>query len=154
LPLIKIKNPDIEFWAVGRDPDKKLLEIANQNPAVHITGEVDDIRQYIEDAYIYIVPLRIGGGVRLKITEAMAMAKPVVSTSIGSEGLNVKDKSNILIADTPEDFADCVNRLLSDENECIRLGNSARTLMENEYDWEVVVEKLERSYLNLIDHAK
>ena len=105
LPLIAQRTPDVTLNVVGRKPTRKLLALAQDNPAVRVTGAVDDIRPSISGAAVYVVPLRIGGGTRIKIFEAMAMESAVVSTRIGAEGLPVTDGDNILLAESPEDFA-------------------------------------------------
>jgi glycosyltransferase involved in cell wall biosynthesis len=101
LPLIKQRIPDVHLTIVGRNPYHSLLELAKRDSALTVTGRVDDVRGYIEAAVAFIVPIRIGGGTRLKIYEAMAMEKPVISTTIGAEGLPVHDGAQLLIADTP-----------------------------------------------------
>lgn len=134
-PTVKRRCPQMQVFFVGRNPspDVKALE---QQQGVFITGTVDDIRPYIADAAVYIVPLRIGGGSRLKILEAMAMKKAIVSTAVGAEGLKVENGRHLLIADTPEQFAEAVERCL--ENEPLRrcLGANGRTLVEEQYRWE------------------
>jgi glycosyltransferase involved in cell wall biosynthesis len=97
-----------------------------------------------------IVPLRIGGGTRLKIFEAMAMSKAVVSTTVGAEGLPVRMGENILLADTPHDFADCVVSLLRDANARKRLGDSARVLVQERYSWPKVAESFARTLQDVI----
>ncbi|MCX6830416.1 MAG: glycosyltransferase family 4 protein [candidate division Zixibacteria bacterium] len=141
LPLIRRKTSDIEAVFVGQDPPpqiKKLGEI----PAVKIVGQVDDVRPYVMKAAVYIVPLRIGGGTRLKIVEALAMGKAVVSTSVGAEGLLVTDGKEISLADSPEQFATAVERLLNDGDLRARLGRAGRELVEKHYDWNRLAEKL------------
>jgi glycosyltransferase involved in cell wall biosynthesis len=106
---------------------------------------VDDIRPYVHAAAIYVVPLRIGGGTRIKIFEAMAMGKPVVSTTIGAEGLPVTDGKNILIADDPVTFAARTVELLKQPGECRRLGQAARVLVESRYGWGTVTKVVEHA---------
>src|SRR5262245_49218741 len=110
LPIIKKMLPAVTVTVVGRNPSAALLEIGNRDASFVVTGWVEDVRPYLERAAVCIVPIRIGGGTRLKIFEAMAMEKPVVSTSIGAEGLPVDHGSELLIADTPEEFAGAVVR--------------------------------------------
>ncbi len=97
---------------VGRNPSRKLQELRKRESSITVTGRVEDVRPYMEDAAAYIVPLRIGGGTRLKIYEAMAMEKPTISTTVGAEGLNIDNGEDILLADTPSDFATAVVRVL------------------------------------------
>jgi sugar transferase (PEP-CTERM/EpsH1 system associated) len=135
LPLVKRRIPDVHLTIVGRNPYPSLLELAQRDPALTVTGRVDDVRRYIEDAVAFIVPIRIGGGTRLKIYEAMAMEKPVISTTIGAEGLPVHDGAQLLIADDANTFADAVVRVLSDSEFATRLGNSAAQLVRQNFGW-------------------
>jgi sugar transferase (PEP-CTERM/EpsH1 system associated) len=140
LPLIKQEYPDVSLEVVGRSPSRKLQALAEREKSLHLTGWVDDIRPFVARAAVCIVPLRIGGGTRLKIFEAMAMSKAVVSTSVGAEGLPVRSGENILLADTPQDFAQAVLSLLNDPDQCQRLGIAARTLVEENYSWRKIAE--------------
>src|SRR5918911_2970553 len=125
LPLIRERVPQVTLTVVGRDPFPGLVELSRRDPSVIVTGRVEDVRPYMERAAAYVVPLRIGGGTRLKIYEAMAMEKGVGSTSVGAEGLPVRDGSELLLADTPEEFADAVVRVLTDHRLAERLGAQA-----------------------------
>jgi glycosyltransferase involved in cell wall biosynthesis len=151
LPLIQRQIPDVTLSVVGRKPTRKVLALAEQNSAVRVTGTVDDIRPYVHEAAVYVVPLRIGGGTRIKIFEAMAMGSAVVSTSVGAEGLPVTNGKNILLADSPEDFARHTITLVKTPAECRRLGRAARSLVESRYGWPEVTGVLERV---LIDVAR
>ena len=108
LPIVRRSIPDATLTVVGRNPYPSLLELSKRDGSILVTGRVDDVRPYIERAAAYVVPLRIGGGTRLKIFEAMAMEKAIVSTSVGAEGLPVTDGTDLRIADTPETFAAAV----------------------------------------------
>jgi sugar transferase (PEP-CTERM/EpsH1 system associated) len=145
LPLIREQCPDVSLQVVGRSPSRKLQALAQQEKSVRLTGWVEDIRPFVARGSICIVPLRIGGGTRLKIFEAMAMSKAVVSTSIGAEGLPVGNGENILLADSPEDFARSVVSLLRDPSQRQRLGTSARTLVQEKYSWAKVAEDFART---------
>jgi sugar transferase (PEP-CTERM/EpsH1 system associated) len=151
LPRIRSQVPDVSALIVGRRPSPKLQALVASDRKIHITGEVADVRPYVRQGTVFIVPLRIGGGTRLKIFEAMAMAKAVVSTSIGAEGLPVKDGANILIADSPEGFAQGVARLLQDPVERNRLGTAARQFVEQAYSWTAVVNQFESVLTSLVD---
>lgn len=139
-PSIREQCPDATLEVVGRKPSRKLLARAQKEKNVTLTGWVEDIRPHLAGGSVCIVPLRIGGGTRLKIFEAMAMTKPVVSTSIGAEGLPVESGKNILLADTPQDFADRVVSLLRDSSERKRIGNAARALVQEKYGWPRIAE--------------
>jgi sugar transferase (PEP-CTERM/EpsH1 system associated) len=146
LPQIRRKVPDTHFYIVGQSPHRRVLRLAD-HPAVTVTGYVDDVRSYIAGACVYVVPLRIGGGTRLKVLEAMAMGKPIVSTSLGCEGFQgLIPGRELSIADSPEDFAQRVIELLEDASRRERLGQAARRFVEERYDWRLIVPKLEQVY--------
>ncbi|WP_455387809.1 glycosyltransferase family 4 protein [Petrachloros mirabilis] len=140
LPLLRQVHPDVECTFVGRSPPADIQALAG-TPSVHITGTVDDVRPYIERAAVYIVPLRIGGGSRLKILEALAMGRAVVSTSVGAEGLDVVHERHVMLADDPRTFAESVLRLLDDPERCQALAAEGRHLVERRYGWDVLAEK-------------
>jgi sugar transferase (PEP-CTERM/EpsH1 system associated) len=146
LPLIRTQMPEVRFYIVGRSPHQRVLRLA-EDPAVTVTGYVDDVRSYIASGWVYVVPLRIGGGTRLKVLEAMAMGKPVVSTSLGCEGFEgLVPGQHLSLADTPADFAQRVIELLDDTSRRQRLGQAARRFVEERYDWRLIVPKLEQVY--------
>jgi glycosyltransferase involved in cell wall biosynthesis len=150
LPLIKQQCPDVSLEVVGRRPSRKLQALAEREKSMRLTGWVEDIRPFVARGSICIVPLRIGGGTRLKIFEAMAMSKAVVSTSVGAEGLPVRSGENILLADTPTDFAHSVVSLLRDPSERKRLSTSARALVQEKYSWPKVAESFARTLQGVI----
>jgi sugar transferase (PEP-CTERM/EpsH1 system associated) len=135
LPLIVRALPEVTLTVVGRNPSPALIELASRNPRIKVTGRVEDIRPYVDRAAACIVPLRVGGGTRLKIYEAMAMEKAVISTSVGAEGLPVCDGEDLLIADAPEEFARAVIGVLTDANEARRLGRQARAVVCERFGW-------------------
>ena len=143
LPLIRKQRPNVKLWVVGRRPGKKIQALAESDPGIVVTGRVDDIRPSIAKGTVYVVPLRVGGGTRLKIFEAMAMGKAVVSTTIGAEGLPVTNGSDIVLADEPKFFADEVCRLLDSPGERKRIGVAARRLVEEKYSWAAVARHVE-----------
>ena len=144
LPLVQKEMPTVHFYIVGRDPNRRVLSL-NENPGVTVTGYVEDVRPYIGRAAVYVVPLRIGGGTRLKVLEAMAMGKAIVSTSLGCEGIELTSRE-LVIADTAEEFAGQVIGLLRDDARRRELGQAARRLVEARYDWRFIVPKLEEVY--------
>lgn len=156
LPRIRVKLPRVSLTIVGRNPSARLRTLAG-GAGVTVTGTVDDIRPYIDRARVYVVPLRIGGGTRLKIFEAMAMAKPVVSTSVGAEGLPIADGQHFVRADEPEKFADEVVSLLLDEQRRTALGDAGRALVEQRYSWRHVAAEFEahcREAVERHEHAR
>lgn len=138
LPLVRRRFPRAKLWVVGRRPTSRLQQIGRSITDVEVTGTVDDIRPYLSRGSVYVVPLRVGGGTRIKIFEAMAAGKAVVSTTIGAEGLPVQDGENILLADDAETFAKCVVDLLSDDVRRKNLGAAARKLVSENYSWKAV----------------
>jgi glycosyltransferase involved in cell wall biosynthesis len=143
LPLVREQVPETDLWVVGRNPSERVRSLAEKKNGITVTGEVEDVRPYVRDAAVYIVPLRVGGGTRLKIFEAMAMGKAVVSTSIGAEGLPVRDGENILLADERQDFAQKIVNLLRDPATRNRLGQAGRRLVESEYSWRAVAGRFD-----------
>jgi sugar transferase (PEP-CTERM/EpsH1 system associated) len=135
-PLLARDVPDASFWAVGRRPSRRLRALASGN--VVVTGAVDDIRPYLAKGAVCVVPLRSGSGTRIKIFEAMAMGKAVVSTTLGAEGLPVRHGENIILADEPADFARQTALLLADPERRAQLGRAARQLVEQNYGWPAV----------------
>ena len=138
LPLIRKSLRDVTLTVVGRNPYPGLLELSEKDPAIVVTGRVKDVRPYMERAAAYVVPLRIGGGTRLKIYEAMAMEKAIVSTSIGAEGLPVNDGKELFIADTPDKFAAAVVDLLTNPALAKRVGQQARQTVVEKFGWSGV----------------
>lgn len=143
LPLLLRAKPDITLSVVGRDPTERLRRLAKAVPQIRLTGTVDDVRPYIARASVYVLPLQIGSGTRLKVFEAMAMGKAMVSTKVGVEGLPVASGQNLLIADRPQEFANAVLRLLDDATLRRTIGQNARALVEAGYGWPQVTDSFE-----------
>jgi glycosyltransferase involved in cell wall biosynthesis len=144
LPLIRAEEPDTTLSIVGRSPTPAVIRLGAE-PGITVTGRVDDVRPPMAAAAVYIVPIRIGGGTRLKIFEAMAMGKAVVSTSIGAEGLPVRDGEHLVLADDPRAFASAVIRLMRRLDERRRLEAAAHASVAERYDWSAVAGDLERA---------
>lgn len=143
-PGILAQVPETSLWIVGRDPKAEVRALAD-GQRVAVTGAVEDVRPYLASADIAVVPLRIGGGSRLKVLEAMAAGVPIVSTSLGCEGTAVT-ASTAVIADQPEEFGRAVVDLLRDAGRRQALAEAARDLVEQAYDWRVIVPRLEHFY--------
>ena len=137
-PAVKKKFPHATCTIVGRNPPAKVKELERRIPGVRVTGTVDDVRPFLAAAAAMIVPLRVGGGTRIKIFEGMATGIPVVSTRIGAEGLPVKHGENILLADTPVDFAAQIAALFDAPAKAVCIGASGRTLVREKFGWESV----------------
>jgi glycosyltransferase involved in cell wall biosynthesis len=144
LPRIRAEEPEATVSIIGRAPTPAVTRLA-QIDGVEVTGRVDDVRAHIARGSVYVVPIRIGGGTRLKIFEAMARAKVVVSTTIGAEGLPVTPDRDIVIADDPAAFAASVVSLLRDEGRRRTLEQAARRLVVTHYDWAAVAGQIEQA---------
>jgi glycosyltransferase involved in cell wall biosynthesis len=139
-PLIRQAINPIELWIVGADPHPAVLNL--KGGGVHVTGRVADVMPYYQQSTVCVVPLRAGGGTRLKILEAMALGRPVVSTTIGCEGLEVVDGKHLFIADTPEQFAEKTVRLCRERQLYKQMAANARELVEARYGWDKIAERL------------
>jgi glycosyltransferase involved in cell wall biosynthesis len=143
LPLTSRKCSGLVTWMVGKAPTASMERFAKEDPSFRVTGRVDDVRPFIAQCPVYIVPMRSGSGTRLKIFEAMAAGKAIVSTPTGAEGLPVQHERDILLAETADGFAKEVTRALKDAGLRRRLGAAARTLVEERYSWKKVAEEFE-----------
>jgi glycosyltransferase involved in cell wall biosynthesis len=137
-PGVLARVPEARFRIVGRNPDRRVESLAGSS--IDVTGRVPSVVEHLREAAVVVVPLRIGGGTRLKIYEAMAAGKAVVSTSVGAEGLDVHAGRDLILADSPKAFAESVLRLLEDGNERQRVGNGAAAAA-NKYSWPRIGEK-------------
>jgi len=145
LPLLLRRKPDCSIAIVGRKPPRTVQQLAEQYPGVQVTGTVPDVRPWLWGSKVSIVPLRIGGGTRLKIFEAMAAGIPVVSTAVGAEGLGARDGETIRIADSPEAFAESCVELLDDATERKRLSGQALQMITSLYSWDAVATAFENA---------
>lgn len=145
LPLITAQIPDAHFYVVGQQPHARLAALAG-HPSVTLTGRVPDTRPYIAGAGVFVVPLRIGGGTRLKVLEAMAMGQAIVSTRLGCDGFSFESGREVCFADDPAGFAGAVVRLLQDREQAAALGRAARAYVEAHYGWDAIVPRLEALY--------
>jgi len=152
LPAIRAEIPEVALTIVGRTPTPAVKKLAEER-GVTVTGRVDDVRPFMRDAAVYIVPLRVGGGTRLKIFEAMAMGKAVVSTTIGAEGLPVADGEHVLLADDAATFARAVVHLIRDTGHRTRIEAAARALVLARYDWSAVAGELEDALIRFASHG-
>jgi glycosyltransferase involved in cell wall biosynthesis len=145
LPRIRGEIPLAHLVVAGQKPVGNILALQKKGQ-VEITGWVSDVRPYIADAAIYVVPLRIGGGTRLKVLEAMAMGKAMVSTTRGVEGIELTDGRNVMVADSPEKFARICVALMRDPSRRAELGRNARELAEDKHDWRRIIPAFDRIY--------
>lgn len=137
-PRIRAARPDATLAIVGRDPNPAVRQLGERHPEITVTGTVPDVRPWVEEASVYVVPLRIGGGTRLKIYEAMALERPVVSTAVGMEGLPVDDGEEIVVADEPDAFAARVVELLRAPERGRALAERAARRVRKDFAWETV----------------
>jgi glycosyltransferase involved in cell wall biosynthesis len=151
-PLILATRPDMVFYIVGAGATDELKRLSGPN--VVVTDTVPDVRPYVYDAAAFVVPLRMGGGTRLKVLEGLSMEKAVVSTSVGCEGIDVVHGEHLLVADDPRAFADAVLNVTADNDLAGHLGRKGRLLVEEHYKWESVVDRLEDFYRRLLAAAR
>lgn len=139
--LIKERVTNIKLYIVGRHPPGEISQLASDNSVI-ITGYVKDVRPYLARASVVVTPMIFGMGIKNKILEAMAMGKPVISTSIGARGIDVSPGENIIIADEPKEFANRVVELLEDEQLRLKIVHNGRRLVESNYSWEKMADML------------
>lgn len=150
LPRIRQVEPDTTLSIIGRAPTPAVTRLA-EDAGIEVTGRVDDVRPHIAAGSVYIVPLRIGGGTRLKIFEAMGMGKAVVSTTVGAEGLPVTSGRDVVLADEPARFAQAVVHMIRDVDARQRIEREARRLVVEQYDWSAVAKDFEAALARLVD---
>lgn len=148
-PRVRERYPELTFTIVGKDPAQEVRELT-QLPSVEVTGTVDDVRPFYREAIAAVVPLNVGGGSRLKILEAMAAGVPVVSTTLGAEGLEVRHAENILIADTNEQLAEAIINLAENEEQRDELSAAGHALVSSRYEWSSLGAALSRAYEELL----
>lgn len=148
-PLVHKKIPSIQFWIVGRNPPLKIQRL-NKIPGVHVTGTICDVRDYYAHADVFIVPVRLGGGTKLKTLEAMAMALPIVSTPTGVQGLQALSGKHLYIANDAETFANRIIELIRDREKAMVMGKEARYFVEKHNSWDAIVNNTEKKLLEFI----
>jgi sugar transferase (PEP-CTERM/EpsH1 system associated) len=154
-PLVRRVVPDTHFYVCGQRPTAEVRALSTSDPSIEVTGYVDDPRPYIARSACLVVPLRSGGGMRVKILEALARGIPVVSTTIGCEGIDVTPGQHLLVADTPSDFADAVTLLLRDPEFGAALAAAGRQRILERYDWRTVCPAMDGVYTRIVgSHAE
>jgi polysaccharide biosynthesis protein PslH len=149
-PKIKSQCPGVKLTIVGRNPAPSIVALQERDSSIHVTGTVDDVRPYMSRASVSIVPLRVGGGTRIKIFEAMAMGIPVVSSTIGAEGLPVEDGTNIFVADDPDAFARRVVTLLQNPTTALSMGGAGKLMVSEKFSWRSAVGQFDRMCLGAV----
>ncbi len=154
LPLIRRQLPQVSLTVVGRNPFPSLIESSKKDSSILVTGRVEDVRPFMERGSVYIVPIRIGGGTRLKVYEAMAMELPIVSTTVGAEGLPVKDGEEIFLRDNPQEFAATVVKLLKDKSLAREIGQQAAHTVREKFGWQTVADDFAKLCEKAIESRK
>jgi glycosyltransferase involved in cell wall biosynthesis len=144
-PELHRARPELRFVIVGSRPAPSVVALARE-PGISVTGMVETVQPYYENALEVVVPLRVGSGTRLKVLEAMAAGVPVVSTRLGAEGLDVTGGEHLALADTPPEFASTVLRLANNESEWRRIAAAGREVVRSKYDWPMIGESLYEYY--------
>ncbi len=149
LPLVKARLPEVRFFVVGHRPRPALVDSVRHDTAIAVTGGVDALEPYWDAACLYVLPMRMGGGVRFKAMEALSLGLPLVSTTFGMQGIAARPEHEYLNADTPETFAAAIFRLLEDAALRLRLARAGRELVEQRYAWRHVEPRLLHAYAEL-----
>jgi sugar transferase (PEP-CTERM/EpsH1 system associated) len=148
-PIIKEKLSGVRMNIVGRYPPREIQKLSANDKDINLVGYADDVRPHIAKAGVYVVPIRVGGGTRLKILDAMAMGKAILSTSVGAEGLEVAEGKDILVANEPEDFANKAVKILTTPALRRYLEKNARETVVKRYAWPKIAKNLEETYRDL-----
>jgi glycosyltransferase involved in cell wall biosynthesis len=138
--------PDIKVFFIGGFPTSKLIKNAKENSNIKALGYVEDVRKYMQQAAVFIAPIRSGSGTKIKVLNALALEKPVVTTTVGAEGIRVKPDEDLMIADTSQDFAQKTIYLLQHPQEAKVMGKKGRKVIEKYYSWESIGEIMYKVY--------
>ena len=146
-PLVQKRVPDVTWTIIGKNPPQDFIELAERNPGViKVTGYVDDLRPYLEESALMVVRARAGGGMRVRLLEAFAYAMPVVTTTVGLEGIHGTPDHDVIVADTPADFANRTAELLENASLQEKLSTNGRELATSKYDWQAVLAAMRPIY--------
>jgi glycosyltransferase involved in cell wall biosynthesis len=146
LPLVWLRSPKSKFYVVGARPAPAIVELGRRDARIVVTGYAEDATSYLEDSAVFVVPLRAGGGMRVKILDAWARGLPIVTTSLGCEGIAVSPNENLVVADTPETFAASVLDLMSDPSRALKLGQRGREWVREHFDWQRIYPAFDAVY--------
>ncbi len=149
-PLVRAAHPELVMHVIGNNPPAELKDAAASDSRLRVHGFVPDVRPYFHQSTIAVCPIRDGGGTRIKILDALAMGMPIVSTTIGCEGIDVVDGRDVLLADTPAAFAAQIGRILADDGLRRGLAQAARRLAEDVYSWDGIADRLSAQYVDLV----
>ena len=153
-PILKGKYPDLKLTIIGKKPPKQLISLIGSSKSIDMLGYVDDIRPHVKRATVFVCPIKEGGGTRIKILDAMSQGIPVVSTSIGAEGLNIENGNHILIADSIPEFVDGISELIENNELSNRISLQAREYVEKNYSYKYIGEKLATVYKGLSERNR
>jgi glycosyltransferase involved in cell wall biosynthesis len=146
-PKIRDVNPDAELIIIGKNPPPDFIRFAEQNPEqISVTGYVPDLDPYFQNAAVLVIPVRAGGGMRVRILEGLAYGEAIVTTSIGLEGIDAESGKEVIVADSPQEFAEAVLELLGNYELRNEIAKNGRDLVERKYDWQVVLQKVTEIY--------
>jgi glycosyltransferase involved in cell wall biosynthesis len=148
-PLIRRESPNVKLYLVGRDPNKEIIGLST-DPSVSVTGYVKDVRPYLAKSTVFVSPEVLGTGMKYKVLEAMSMGKAVVTTTIGAQGIPVRNREHLVVADTFNEFARETVSLLTDQRMRATLGANARKLVEEQYSWEIITKALNELLINIL----
>jgi glycosyltransferase involved in cell wall biosynthesis len=150
-PSLKTKYPDVVLTVIGKNPPEEMLNI--KDPSVSMLGMVEDIRSYLKCSNVCVVPLRIGGGMRIKILEMFAAGKAIVSTTIGAEGIDVNNEKHLLIANDEVSIVNAISKIFNDKNLMKHISENGYNLVCEKYSWSKIAEQFEKLYTLVIDRC-
>ncbi len=153
-PLLKRRYPTARLVIAGANPPQHLIARSKENSDIEVTGFVEDIRPYIEQASVYVCPITDGGGTKLKILDALAMGKPIVASQIAAEGIDVENGINIILADSPDEYVAAIGSLFESDQRRIEIGKEARKLAEEKYEFSKIGKRLSGFYQGIIDRSQ
>jgi sugar transferase (PEP-CTERM/EpsH1 system associated) len=153
LPLVWERKPEVKLWIVGKDPSNQIKNLP-KDPAITVTGTIDDIRPYLRSATIAVAPIQYGAGIQNKVLEAMACGAPVISTSQAISALGAQPGQDLLVADQPAEFAGTILALLDDRERQRKLSVAGRRYVEQHHNWDHIAAQLEEIYLAAIDEKQ
>ncbi len=152
-PTLNKKVPDICVNIIGKNPPQELVALSKNDSRVKLHGFVDDIRDYMNAAQVYVCPIDDGGGTKLKILDALAMSKSIVANPVACEGIDVSNNSDVLFAQTPDDYIEKIMYLFSNPSESKRIGKNSRKLIESKYSYDIIGKNFRKLYHNLLPQS-
>jgi glycosyltransferase involved in cell wall biosynthesis len=146
-PKVRDIDPDANLTIIGKNPPPEFIRFAEQNSEhVSVTGYVPDLEPFLKNAAVLVIPVRAGGGMRVRILEGFAYGEAIVTTTMGLEGIDAESGKEVIVADTPQDFAEAVLELLGNYELRNEIAKNGRDLVERKYDWQVVLQKVQDIY--------